>query len=118
MNCITCVFLSFAKLAIPAGNIERDGHSLADGELFHVLSDFLNDSHELMAEDVPLLHGWHGVVEQMKIRPANGGRCDLQYHIASVSDDRSRCFCVFYFVFSLPHNSVHFPVLIYIRSCR
>src|SRR4029079_10383830 len=67
-----------------AGDRERDNNAVADLELLHVPADFHHLAHELMAEDVAVLHGRNEAVEEMKVGSANGGRSDANDCIALV----------------------------------
>src|SRR3954463_16359121 len=77
-----------ATPALAARNGEGNDHAVSGFELFHFLSDFDYFAHELMAEDVAVLHRRHESIEEMEIGAAYRGRSDAQDGIAVLQDFR------------------------------
>src|SRR5689334_2105105 len=62
--------------ALTACNRERHDHTIPDFDLFYFLADFHHLAHELVAEDVTVLHRRHESVEEMQIGSTDCRRRD------------------------------------------
>ena len=76
--------LLFAKFAATAGNRKWDNNSIASLHVRHLISYLFDDSHELVTKDIARFHRWNEAIKKMKIRPADGGPCDLENCIVGV----------------------------------
>jgi hypothetical protein len=56
-------------VAAPAGNCEWHHHTVAPVKVRDTLSCFLNNSHELVTQDVALFHSGDEAVEEMQSDP-------------------------------------------------
>ena len=74
--------------AVAAGDGERDDHPIADLELLDRSSDLDHFAHELVAEDVALLHGRDEPVVEVQVRAADRGRRDSDDRVALIEDLR------------------------------
>ena len=80
--------LLLAKLAIPACDREWHDHSIAPLKVRYAFSGFLDNSHELVPENVAFFHGRDEPIEQMKIRSANGSAGDFDDGVVRIQDRR------------------------------
>jgi hypothetical protein len=78
--------LALAEEATAAGNGEGDDHALADLQVLDAAAELHHLAHELVAEDVPLLHGGDVAVVEMEVRAADRRRGDLHDGVAGVQD--------------------------------
>ena len=76
--------------AVAAGDRERHHHAVADLEVLDAAPDLHHLAHELVAEDVALLHGRHEAVVEVQVRAADRGRGDADDRVAPVQDLRVR----------------------------
>jgi hypothetical protein len=65
---------------------ERHDHAVADLEVLHRGPDLDDLAHELVAQDVALLHRRHEAVVEVEIRAADRGRGDADDGVAGVQD--------------------------------
>ena len=70
--------LVLAEEAVAAGNLERNDIALADLDLLDAGADLIDNTAELVAEDVALVHLHDGTVVEMEVRAADGGAGDLE----------------------------------------
>ncbi len=77
-----------AHEAVPAADVERDHHAIADFEVVDLTSDFLDDAHGLVAEDVARTHERAEHLVQMQIRPTDVGARDADDRVAGFLDRR------------------------------
>jgi hypothetical protein len=82
--------LVLAEPAAPARDAEGHDDLVADGEVLHVGAQLHHLAHELVAEDVALLHGGDEAVVEMEVRAADRRRGDLQDRVPGVEDFRVR----------------------------
>ena len=80
--------LFLAKLAIPAGNCEGNDHTIPALKVRYAFARLLNNSHELMPENVAFFHRRDKPVEQMKIRSADSSPCDFDDGVVRIQDRR------------------------------
>lgn len=66
-----------AHVAVPAGDLERNDHSVSDCQIPCLRADFLDDAHRLVAEDVTFVHEGTECFVQMQVRTADIGGRDL-----------------------------------------
>src|SRR4029450_790285 len=72
--------------ALAAGNRERHDHTGADLEGLDRTPDFHHLAHELVAEDVALLHGLYEAVIKVQVRAADRGRGDADDGVVLIQD--------------------------------
>lgn len=75
-----------AHVAGAAGDIERDDDPVARLHAGHVGTDFLNDAHGLMAEDVAGVEERSEDLVQVQVGAAQAGGGDLHDHVGGVFD--------------------------------
>src|SRR5207248_10839689 len=75
-----------AEPAAPARNGEWHQNAVARIQVLHLGAELHNFTHELVAEDVALLHRGNVAVVEMKIRAADGGGGDLNNGVTPVQD--------------------------------
>lgn len=78
--------LVLAEEAVAAGNLEGNNVALADLGLLDLWTDLLDNTAELVAEDVALVHLHDGTVEEVKVRAADGGAGDLEDDIGGLDN--------------------------------
>ena len=79
-----------AHEAVTAGDVERDHHAIALGEVGDLRADLLDDPHRLMAEDVALAHERAEDLVEVQVGAADAGRCDAHDRIGRRFDARVR----------------------------
>jgi hypothetical protein len=72
----------------PQEIVNGHDHPVADLEVLHRRADLDHLPHELMPEDVPLLHGGDVSVVEVEVGPADRRRRDLHDRVARVEDLR------------------------------
>ena len=77
-----------AHEAVPAADVERDHHPIACREILDVASDFLDDTHGLVAEDVARAHERPEHLVQVKVGPTDVGARDPDDRIGRFLDHR------------------------------
>ena len=78
--------LLLAEPAAPACDGEWHQNAVARIQVLHLGAEFDDLAHELVAEDVALLHRGNVAVVEMKIRAADGGGGDLNNGVTRVQD--------------------------------
>ena len=73
---------------MPAADVERDHHPVAHLEVAGLTTDFLDDAHGLVAEDVARTHKRPEHLVQVKIRPTDVGARHLDDRIGRFLDHR------------------------------
>ena len=74
--------------AVAAGDRERDDDAVADLEVVHAAADLDDLAHELVPEDVALLHRRDVAVVEVQVGAADRGRRDPHDRVAVVEDLR------------------------------
>src|SRR6185369_6091606 len=99
--------LALAEEAAAAGDGEGDDHAVAEREVLDLAAELDDLAHELVAQDVPLLHGGDVAVVEVEVRAADRGRGDADDGVAPVQDRRVGD--VFYpdVVFTVPTECFH-----------
>lgn len=75
---------SEALLTFTTANRKGNHHTIAYCQLFVVLSDLDNFTHEFMAHDVAIFHSRHEAVVEVQVRATNGAACHLDNGVAPV----------------------------------
>jgi hypothetical protein len=73
---------------VTARDCEGNDHPIAPLKVGHSFSGFLNNSHEFVAQNVALFHGWDETVKKMQVRSTNSGAGDFHNGIVRVQDRR------------------------------
>jgi hypothetical protein len=94
--------------AVAAGNGKRDDDPVADLEVRDALTHLHDLAHELVTEDVALLHRRHEAVVKVQVRAADRGTRDTNDGVARAEDLRVRD--VLNFDALLAHPAVGFHV--------
>ena len=84
------VQLLLAAPAVAAGDRERHDHAVADLQVVHLRPDLDHLAHELVAQDVALLHRRDEAVVEVEVGAADRRRGDLDDGVAAVQDLRVR----------------------------
>ena len=80
--------LLLAEKTLTAGNGERDDNAVAALQIINRRADLFHDAHELVPENVSLLHRWDKSVKEMKVGPADSCARDLDDRIVRIQDRR------------------------------
>lgn len=72
--------------AFPACDLERRDDALAFRQSSNLGADLVDDSAELVSENVASLHLNDGAVEEMEVRAADGAPGDLENNVARLYD--------------------------------
>ena len=75
-----------AHPAVPAGDVERDHHAVARGDVLHVRADGLDDAHRLVAEDVALVDERAEHLVEMQVRAADARAGDADDRVGRLLD--------------------------------
>ena len=102
---------ALAHPAVPAGDVERDDDPVADGQVGDVRTDFLDDAHGLVPEDVTGLQVRSEHAVQVQVRPADRGRGHLDDHVVGLLDLRVRNLFDPHVRVALPRQSFHVLLL-------
>src|SRR4051794_5138044 len=78
--------LALAEKTLAARNWKRDNDPVAWAQIFHLATHIDHLTHELVADDIALIHGRNEPVIEMKIRPADGGGGNLHDGIAWIEN--------------------------------
>src|SRR5690606_18972256 len=78
----------FAKVATAAGDGKRHHDPVAHCQILDRLAYCDHLAHELMAENVALLHGWNVAVVEVEVGAADRGQADLYDRVAVVDYGR------------------------------
>src|SRR5918998_5284246 len=76
--------------AVAARDRERHDDPVTDLEILHAAADLDDLAHELVPEDVALLHRRHEAVVEVQVRTADGRRRDSDDRVVTVQDLRVR----------------------------
>ena len=71
-----------------AGDVERDHHAIALGDVGDLGADLLDDAHRLVAEDVALAHERAEDLVEVQVGAADAGRRDADDRVGRVFDAR------------------------------
>ena len=77
-----------AHEARAAGDVERDHHAIALGDVGDLGADLLDDAHRLVAEDVALAHERAEDLVEVEVGAADAGRRDADDRVGRVLDAR------------------------------
>jgi hypothetical protein len=75
-----------AHEAVATGDVERDHHAVADGDVGHRRADGLDDPHRLVAEHVALAEERSEHLVQMQVRAAQPARGDADHGVGGLLD--------------------------------
>ena len=79
-----------AHEAVAAGDVERDHHAIALGDVGDLGADLLDDAHRLVAEDVALAHERAEDLVEVQVGAADAGRRDADDRVGRRFDARVR----------------------------
>lgn len=105
--------LELAEKAIATGNHERNHHTVAALHGGDGRAGFFDDAHELMAEDIAVLHGRDLAPVQVQVRATDRGGGDPQNDVVGLFNDRIGHGIHLHLVCALVSHRSHA-----LRSCR
>jgi hypothetical protein len=96
-----------AEQAASARDGERDDHAITALELLDLAADFLDDPHELVAEDIARLHGGDVAIVEVQVAAADGCPRDADDRIAGIDNLRIPDRVYLNFFGTHPANCLH-----------
>src|SRR5262245_29775870 len=107
-----------AEKAPAAGDGKGDDNAVAGPEVLDGGADLDDLPHELVAEDVSMLHSRDEAVVQVQVGAANGGRRDANDGVARVDDVGFRDVVYLDPPLALPANCLHDTLLVRVFNSR
>ncbi|MNH14489.1 hypothetical protein D3C79_740820 [compost metagenome] len=80
--------VELAEEAAAAGDHERNHHAVTDLQIGDPATGFLDDAHELVAEDITRLGLWNLAVVEVQVGAADGGGGDPEDNVVLFLDER------------------------------
>ena len=99
--------LPVCETNLATGNLERGDVSFALLDVLDPGANLVNDTTELVAQDVVDLHLHNGAVVEVKVAAADGATGDLEDHVARLQDLGTRHVEHLHLVLALPCQGLH-----------